>query len=131
GRGSSELSPDVLDLLAAAHFVRAPARAHAVGAADEDRLDAADLIVLDLEQLAELPGPVDRPVVEEREREHDPPLAIHGDEAAVADARHCADQRGFELLLAALDFLAAHADRARRTHDDDPVLVTQAIVGER
>src|SRR5690606_24905810 len=101
----SKHSPDVLDLLAAAHLVCAPARTYAVGSANEDRFDTADLVVLDLEQLAQLPGPVDRTVVEEGEREHDSALAVHGDEAAVADAGHRADQRGLELLRAPLHFL--------------------------
>jgi hypothetical protein len=51
----------------------------------EHRLDAPDLAVLDLEQLRELPGPVDPVVIEEREREDDPALGVGRDESAVAD----------------------------------------------
>src|SRR6478736_3859721 len=91
---------NVLDLLAAALLVSAPARAHTVGPADEDRLDPADLVALDLEQLAELPGPVDRPVVEGGEGEDDPALAVDRDEAAVADAGDDTLEGGLELLLA-------------------------------
>src|SRR5690606_4220691 len=97
--GQPGLLPYVLDRLAAALLVSAPPRAHPVGAADEDRLDPADVLAVDLEQLAELPAPVDRPVVEEGEREHYPALAVDRDVAAVANPGHRADQRGLELLL--------------------------------
>src|SRR5690606_23252208 len=124
------LLPYVLDRLAAALLVSAPPRAHPVGAADEDRLDPADVLAVDLEQLAELPAPVDRPVVEEGEREHYPALAVDRDVAAVANPGHRADQRGLELLLAALHRLPAHADRSRRADDGHAVLDPQAVVGE-
>ncbi len=71
------------------------------GARWNTRLDAADLAVLDLEQLAELPGPVDVVVVEEREGEHDAALAVHRHEAAVTDARHDALQRSSNCFLQA------------------------------
>src|SRR5690606_11283209 len=108
----------------------APARAHAVGAADEDRLDPADLVVLDLEQLAELPGPVDRPVVEEGEREDHAALPVHRDEAAVANGRDDTEQRGLELLAAAEPGPERADRRTLGRGGDDAVLVAQAVIGE-
>src|SRR5690242_14000099 len=55
-------------------LIRAPARVDAVGRAVEHGFDAAYLAVFDLEELAELPGPVDLLVIEEAEREHDAAL---------------------------------------------------------
>src|SRR5690606_31115900 len=98
---SWRVSADVLDLFGAALFVSAPAGTHAVGAADEDRLDPADLAALHLEQFAQLPGPVDPPVIEEAEREDDAALPVDGHEPAVANAVHHVLQRHFELALAA------------------------------
>src|SRR5690606_33779104 len=123
--GSASGLANVLRLLRAGLLVGAPARIDAIGPADEDRLDAADLLALDLEQLAQLPGPVDRPVIDEGEGEDDAPLAVHGHEAAVADAGDGADQRLLQLLLAALHRLAAQADGARRADDDHAVLMPQ------
>src|SRR6187402_3489427 len=125
------MSANVLNVLAPALLVSAPARAHSVRPADEDRLDPADLVALDLEQLAQLPGPVDVAVVEGGEREHDPALTVDRDEAAVADARYHVPQRRLVLALAGHHRIAAHADRARRPRADHAVLVPQAVVGER
>ena len=47
------------------------------------RFDAADHPVLDLEQLSELPGPVDAVMVEKRECKHDASLGIGSDETAI------------------------------------------------
>ena len=53
----------------------------------EDRLDTANLAVFNLEELAELPRPVDLFVIEEREGEDDPAFAIDGHETPVANPR--------------------------------------------
>jgi hypothetical protein len=87
------VSADLLDLFGPALFVGAPTRTDPVRPADEDGLHAADQVVLDFEQLAELPGPVDRPVVEKGEGENDAALAVDRDEAAIADAGDGADER--------------------------------------
>src|SRR6187402_530864 len=125
------MSANVLNVLAPALLVSAPARAHSVRPADEDRLDPADLVALDLEQLTQLPGPVDVAVVEEGEREHDPALAVDRDAAAVADPGHRTDQRCLELLRTALRLPSSHALRARRPCGDHAVLEAQAVFGER
>src|SRR5690606_8509968 len=102
-------------------LVRAPAGRHPERRLVEHGLDAADLPVLDLEQLRELPRPIDLMVVEEPEREHDPPLAVDRDEAPIAYPRHDIEQRAvLELLLA--------REVAR---DEDAVLVADAVVRER
>src|SRR5262245_32118066 len=62
--------------------------------------DTANLTVLNLEQLRQLPGPVDVVVVEEGEGIDDAALAIDGNETPVADARDNAAERVLELLLA-------------------------------
>src|SRR5690554_1012308 len=118
------VSADVLDRLAAAHFVGAPARADAVRPANEDRFDPPDQAVLDLEQFAQLPAPVYRAVVEERKRKDNPPLLVNRNKASVANTINCPNQRGLELFGAALNFLASHADCSRRSYDDHPVLIT-------
>jgi hypothetical protein len=65
----------------------------------EERFDPANHAVLDLEQLGDLPGPVDLFVIEEAEGEHDAPLAVDGDEPAIPNPRHDALQRVLESLL--------------------------------
>src|SRR5687767_9712328 len=85
----------------------------------EDRFDAANQAVLDLEEFGELPGPVDLLVVEERKREDDAPLAIDGDESPVADARDDAAQRLLELLLAV------------PLRHGDAILEAITVIGER
>jgi hypothetical protein len=52
----------------------------------KDGLDPADLALLDLEQVGELPSPIDVLVIEEREREHDAALAVDGHETAIANS---------------------------------------------
>src|SRR5690606_24028577 len=76
---------DVLQGLRHRHLVRAPARTDAEGRLVEHGLDARDLAVLDLEELGELPRPVDAIVVEERQRERDAALDVDGHEPPVAD----------------------------------------------
>src|SRR5262245_55859021 len=112
-------SPHALNRLRHRLLERAPAGWNPVRRPVEDRLDTANLTVLDLEQLPELPRPVDLLVIEEREGEHDPALAIDGHEAAIADPRHHASQRVLELRLA--------VPLCRR----DAVLEALAVVGER
>src|SRR5690606_34793334 len=111
---------------------RAPAGVDAVRRAVEHGLDPADLAVLDLEDLGELPGPVQPVVVEEAEREDVAALAVDGDEAAIANPRDDAPKRLLELLLAAHDArLAGLLIGSRHVRRLDAVLVTLAVVGER
>src|SRR5690606_29184204 len=117
------LRPHVLDRARHARLVRAPARPHAERRAMEDGFDPADLPVLDLEQLGELPCPVDPVVIEERDREHDPLLAIDRDESPVADPRHDASDARLELLL-------ARDPGAGPGKDVDTILESHAVVSE-
>src|SRR5690606_29243328 len=102
-------------------LVRAPSGRYAERRPVEHRLDPANQPVLDLEELGQLPRPVDPMMIEEREREDDASLAIHGDETPVADSRDDVEQRTvLELLLA--------SEVARH---EDAVLVADAVVRER
>src|SRR5688572_11525105 len=85
----------------------------------EDGFDAANLAVLNLEQLRQLPRPVDVVVVEEGEGIDDAALAIDGDEPSVADTRDDAAEGVLELLFT--------VGLRRR----DAVLETLAVGGER
>src|SRR5690242_1383094 len=69
-------SSDALNRLGHRLLERAPARRNAVRGAMEHRFDAADQAVLDLEQLAKLPCPVDVVVIKEGEREDDAAFAV-------------------------------------------------------
>src|SRR6185437_5856427 len=90
--------PDDLWLIRNALLVSAPAGIDAIGSPVEDRFDAADLAVLDLEELSELPGPVDVLMVEEGKGEDNAVLAIDRHEPPVAHARDDVFQRHLELL---------------------------------
>jgi hypothetical protein len=61
--------------------------------------DSADQAVFDLEELADLPSPIDVRVIEERESEGDPAFPIDGNEAAIADPRTDIAQRPFARRL--------------------------------
>src|SRR5690606_1672489 len=50
---SPTASPNVVNFLTPALLISAPPRTDSIRPADEDRLDPADLVVLDLEQLAQ------------------------------------------------------------------------------
>src|ERR1700733_4141600 len=121
-------SADVLNVLGHRLLIRGPTRWRAERRLLEHGLDATDLALLNLEQLAQLPRPVDVVMIEEGEREDDAALAVHGDKAAVANAAHDALQALLELLL------AAHAIGRRGilgADRDHAVLMAQTVVGER
>ncbi len=69
-------------------------------------------------------------MIEECEGEDDATLAVDGNEAAVANACHRADQRGFELLAAAEPRAERALRRRLRSSGHDAVFVAQAIVGK-
>src|SRR5690606_25378407 len=95
----------------------APAGVHAIGRTLQEGIDLADVALLDLEHLGDLPGMrlhrtcddvaaigrlelacLATGVVEEGEREHDAALLVDGHEAAVTDAVHEGHQARLELL---------------------------------
>src|SRR5580700_2802310 len=94
-------SANVLNVLGHRLLISGPTRRRAERRLLEHGLDAADLALLNLEELAQLPRPVDVVMIEKGEREHDTALAVHGDKAAVANAAHDTLQALLELLLAA------------------------------
>src|SRR5690606_27002865 len=98
------LEGDVAPVIAHALLPGAPAGVHAIGRTLQERIDLADVALLDLEHLGDLPGVrlhrtgddvaaigglelarLAAGVVEEGEREHDAALLVDGHEAAVAD----------------------------------------------
>src|SRR5580700_283025 len=121
-------SANVLNVLGHRLLISGPTRGRAERRLLEHGLDAADPALLNLEEFAQLPRPVDVVMIEEGEGEDDAALAVHGDEAAVANAAHDALEALLELLLAAHAIGRRGVLGAGRDHT---VLMAQTIVGER
>ena len=77
---------DALYLLGHALLIGAPSGIHPVGASEEYGLYTADLAIFNLEQLRDLPGPVDLDMIKKAESEGNSAFAVYRDVAAVADA---------------------------------------------
>src|SRR5580658_3565246 len=112
-------SANVLNVLGHRLLISGPTRGRAERRLLEHGLDAADPALLNLEEFAQLPRPVDVVMIKEGEGE---------DEAAVANAAHDALEALLELLLAAHAIGRRGVLGAGRDHT---VLMAQTIVGER